>query len=889
MTLLLGTKLGPYEILAPLGAGGMGEVYRARDTRLGREVAIKVLPEAFARDSERVARFEREAKLLASLHHPNVGSIFGLEEVAGHRYLVLEFVEGETLSARLSRGALPVDEALAVCAQIAAAVEAAHEEGVIHRDLKPGNVMLKPDGMVKVLDFGLAKASAADGSSSDANLSASPTMTYAATGAGVILGTAAYMSPEQARGKAVDRRTDIWSFGCVLYECLTGRRAFEGETISDLVARILEREPDWAAVPATIQEAVRRLIRRCLTKDARERLRDIGEARIALGEARAPGAQARSAASAAPPARGVRLRTAALLAIVAAAGIALGALLPGLRRVSPDRVTRLAMLSPNPDADVGVLGTYAVSPDGRSLVFVLADSLGTDRLFIRPLEKDEAHVLEGTEGAQWPFWSPDSRDVAFFSGGRLRRIPASGGSVRTVCEASKGRGGSWGSTGVIVFAPDAEGGLAAVEASGGAPRPVTAVDSKKGESSHRFPSFLPDGRHFIFVVNQTTGRPETRVMVGSVNSSPAKPLLVSGSAAVFAAPDWVIFTRDRALLAQRVDLRGLTLVGEPRLLEDQPEAVGPIQLSPEVSCSQTGVMAYAPQDRRPTTVAWLEQGGRLTQTRVRFPALAGTAAISPDHRRLAVMVVGAEGYGNWIGNLEDGTAAQIAPPGKGVYGPLWNPAGTRLVGATMSGLRQIDPASGADSLLDVGDKLWRLPHSWSPDGATLVMSAMVEGNRYDLQTLSLRPGEKPRPYLATSADEIDGMLSHDGRWIAYESDASGRAEVYVERYPERSEAVRAGVAPSPMGSASTGGLTWRADDRELLYVGGDGLTVYAVELRTAPRLSIGAPRAIRRIPREARDAIIVNDGRVLVLLPEGSRSRSITVVHGWMNEADKKR
>ena len=888
MTLVPGTKLGPYEIVAPLGAGGMGEVYRARDTRLGRDVAIKALPEGFDRDPERVARFEREAKLLASLHHANVGAIFGLEEVDGRRYLVLEFVEGETLSARLSRGAPPVDEALAVCAQIAAAVEAAHETGVIHRDLKPGNVMLKPDGTVKVLDFGLAKASAADGSSRDVDLSASPTMTYAATGAGVILGTAAYMSPEQARGKPVDRRTDIWSFGCVLYECLSSRRAFEGETVSDLVARILEREPDWTAVPANVPPAISRLLRRCLTKDARERLRDIGEARITLGEARAPVASAPPPTTSASPARAVRLRTTALLAIVAVAGIALGAFVPGLRPASTERLTRLAVVSPDADADFGVLGTYAIAPDGGSLVFALADSQGTTRLFVRPLEKDESRVLEGTEGAQWPFWSPDSRDIAFFSEGRLRRVPASGGSVRSVCEALNGRGGAWGSAGVIVFAPDPRGGLAAVDAGGGAPRAVTVIDSAADETSHRFPSFLPDGRHFLFVVNEVEGRREPQVQVGSLDAAKPRPLVMSGSAAVFAAPDWVVFTRERALLAQRVDLRALTMVGEARLLEDRPEGVGPILWSAVTSCSRTGVMAYSPQDRRPTGVEWLERNGGVTQTRLRFPSAAGSPALSPDRRRLAVQVPGPEGYANWIGELEDGTSAQVAPPGKGVFAPLWNPAGTRLVGTTQGGLRQIDAASGADSVFDLGDKLWRTPACWSPDGRTLILNSLVQGHRYDVETLSFAQGERARPYVATAANENQATLSHDGHWIAYQSDVSGRPEIYVERFPERSEAVRAGVTASASSASPVAGIGWRADDRELFFVGGDGYTLYAAEVRTAPRLSLGTPRAIRRIPREARGAVIMGDGRLLVLLPEGGRSRSITLVHGWMSELDHK-
>jgi Tol biopolymer transport system component len=441
---------------------------------------------------------------------------------------------------------------------------------------------------------------------------------------------------------------------------------------------------------------------------------------------------------------------------------------------------------------------------------------------------------------------------------------------------------------VIVFAPDPVGGLAAVDAAGGVARAVTVVDTTVGDNSHRFPAFLPDGRHFLFVINNSSGRQDSRVLVGSLDDPHAKPLFNCQSAPEFAAPDWVLFTRDRALLAQRLDLRALRMLGQPRLLADQPEVVGSIQLSRAVSCSRTGILAYAPQDRRPIALEWVEPDGRLIATRVRLPGAASTGALSPDHRRLAVVVAEPEGYANWVADLVDGTSAQVAPVGTGVHYPNWNASGTRIVGPTMSGMRQIDPASGADSVYDVGDARWRTADSWTPDGLTMVMSVLVPGHRFDLQTLLLRPGEKPRPYLATEATEAAGELSHDGRWIAYQSDASGSDELYVERFPDHAEAVRAGVGVMDANNALAG-HRWRADDRELYFVGGDGFTLYATEVRTAPRLSLGVPRAVRRIPRTARSVVIVDDGRLLVLLPEGSRTRSITVVQAWMNETERSR
>ena len=490
MALSPGTRLGPYEITAQIGVGGMGEVWRATDANLGRQVALKVLPDTFAHDPERLARFEREAKTLASLSHPNIAIIYGLEKADGTRALVMELVEGPTLAGRIALGPIPFDEALPIARQIAEALQAAHEQGIIHRDLKPANVKVRADGTVKVLDFGLAKALAPEAASALAagGLSQSPTITTPAmTQAGTILGTAAYMSPEQARGQRVDKRTDVWAFGCVLYEMLSGRGAFAGETITDVLASVLEREPDWRALPESTPDRARDLLRRCLRKDPRRRLHDIADARIELEEAHTePNAGARALSiSLGRRERLLWMSAVALLAVIAAAAMVWS-------RATPTALeTRLEIATP-PTMDPVSL---AISRDARMVAFVATDE-GRSRLWLRRLDSGSARPLPGTDGAYYPFWSPDNRSVGFFADGKLKRIDLDTTSVQVLANASAGRGGTWNGDGVILFAPQA-GAIFRIPASGGEPNQVTQPDEQR--LSHRFPQFLPDGRHFLIL------------------------------------------------------------------------------------------------------------------------------------------------------------------------------------------------------------------------------------------------------------------------------------------------------------------------------------------------------------------------------------------------------
>jgi serine/threonine protein kinase len=592
---LVGRQVGAYQIVSHLGTGGMGEVYRARDTKLGRDVAFKVLPASFASDPDRLARFEREARLLAALNHPHIGAIYGVEDAANIRGLVLELVEGPTLADRLQQGPVPLSEALRMAQQIADALDAAHEKGIIHRDLKPANVKIAPEGTVKVLDFGLAKAAAADGSTPD--LSQSPTVTVGGTRDGIILGSAAYMSPEQARGKPVDKRTDIWAFGCVVYEMLTGRPAFAGETVTDTLAAIVEREPDWRALPSPTPVGVRRLLRRCLEKDRQERLHDIADARLEIKEAlTAPDTTANS--------RAVPLWRRTLpgaVALVLLVGLGLLSFIHF--RETPPPLTppemRLEIVTPTSADPI----SFALSPDGRQLVFV-ASGDGPSRLWLRPLAATAAQPLAGTEGAAYPFWSPDSQSIGFFGDGKLKRVDIGGGPPQTLADASA-RGGTWNADGVILFAQTINGPLFRIPASGGEAVAVTR------QGQHRFPQFLPDGRQFLFYA---LGTPDTSgIYLGSLDSGQTKRLTVADTAGVYAPSGWLVWVRGSTLVAQHLDLERRALAGDPVTVA-APVGFEDTINAGAFSVSAAGLMAYRPAGPSRRQLRWFDRTGKALPT-----------------------------------------------------------------------------------------------------------------------------------------------------------------------------------------------------------------------------------------------------------------------------------
>jgi hypothetical protein len=601
MSLEKGTRVGPYEITGTLGAGGMGEVYRARDARLGRDVALKILPDIFATDPERLARFQREAQVLASLHHPNIAVIYGLEEP---RALVLELVEGHTLADRIARGPVPLDEALPIAKQIAEALEAAHEQGVIHRDLKPANIKITPDGFVKVLDFGLAKLAEAGGAgqagvagspagAAPAGLSLSPTITSpAATGLGVILGTAAYMAPEQAKGRPADQRSDVWAFGCVLFEMLAGKRAFEADDISDTLALVLKGEPDWSALPSNLPPSIRALIRSCLEKDRRQRVADVSSALFVFGHQAdlAPSAVAPAPLSIPTPRLPAWRRIAAVAGLlVATAALAAAGVWFATRPEAPT-VARF-FVSPPENATFLTGGRPAtsavISPDGRMLAFTARDAAGKVMLWVRPIDALTAQPLAGTDAAQFPFWSPDSRFIGYFTQDKLMKIAASGGPSQTLCAVNSGRGGTWSREGQIVFGGFA-GSLFRVSSAGGQPSAVTRLGS--GQTDHRFPSFLPDARHVLFYVQGYEGI--AGVYMASLDTGDTKRLMVADSGSVYdARTGYLMFVRQGTLLAQSFDPKTLALADEPFPIAEHLESrvfVGVVAFS----VSDNGALAY---------------------------------------------------------------------------------------------------------------------------------------------------------------------------------------------------------------------------------------------------------------------------------------------------------
>ena len=838
MPLTPGTRLGPFEIVAPLGAGGMGEVYRARDPRLGRDVAIKALPAEFARDPARLARFEREAKLLASLSHPNIAGIHGLEEVDGARYLVLELVEGETLAARLSRGALAVDEACEVCRQVATGVEAAHENGVVHRDLKPGNIMLTPSGAVKVLDFGLAKGDAASGSSSNVGLSASPTLTYAATGAGVILGTAAYMSPEQARGRAVDRRTDVWSFGCVLYECLTGRQAYEGETVSDLIARILEREPDWDALPPTSPTRVVEMLRRCLTKDVTLRLRDIGEARIVLA---APNAATGPAAPDATTTGRIRRRwlapaIAAVLAVVATAAAVL-TLRPSQ---PPGQVRRFRV--PVDGLDNSFFTPVALTRDGGRIAY---EAKGV--IWIRHMDQLDAAEVPGSKGGHSPFWSWDQTTLGFSANKRLWTFTPGAEQCQAIADIPESGailGAAWGPDDRIVVSIW-RGGLYEVPAGGGDLRPFFAADSATVD--FHSPSYLPDGRTLLVYVHSKGEHSAVAVLEGSplrlkrvfedehattVSYSPTGHLLVTKAENEF----------DVATLAVPFSAARRRVTGPAfRALVDGAFASG----------SQDGMLAAIENQPPPLGQwVWKRRDGGADESIGEPQHGLNSPALSPDGGRLAYVAVEDGNADIWVQDLARGTRTRLTSSPVLEDDPVWSADGSRIYFDSFQRVgheRILSLASDGSGVADTVATGFQ--SSVSPDGKSLAYTVDRRGNA-DLWLARLDQGRAARPFLATASNEENPSISPDGHWLAYTSDESGRNEIYLRRFPEGDQRVQ----------VSVGGGSWPRWTRhgtELYYVRRDTVTV--VSVGTGARPALGLPRPLFDSP--AQDLMLVATGR----------------------------
>lgn len=884
--------LGPYRVVALLGVGGMGEVWRAEDDRIGRQVALKLIPADFAEDAERHARFEREARTLAALNHSNVATLFGLEHLDGKHVLVMELVEGEGLDEVIARGPVPVDEAVGIALQIAAALEAAHEAGIVHRDLKPANVRIRPDGTVKVLDFGLAKVWEADEAAS--SLTHSPTITSLHTRAGVLLGTAAYMAPEQARGKRVDRRADIWAFGVVLWEMLVGRRLFDGETVTDVIAAVITRDPDLTALPRATPAVVRRILTRCLRRDPRTRQPDIASVRLdleELGDAEDDAAEPSRVAGSLQPGSPTRRRWPALVAAGLVAMLIGGALAwllqPG---PLPPPVVEFEVTSP-PDTrfylDPERPGAATVSPDGRAIAFT-AEAKGTYQLYIRQLESAAARAVPGTDGAQYPFWSPDSRWVGFFDGSRIKKVQAIGGvgSPVTICEVQEMKGASWGSSGSIVFAPNAGDVLERVPDAGGTPTPVTVFDHGLGEDSHRHPRFLPDGRHFLYLARVNSGTADNGVMVGSLDGSPGKLLVRSPAAAQYAS-GYLLFLRDAALLAQPFDADRLELSGEAVPFADGIRVVSMGTAQAVFTASDNGVLAYQIGDiAAARQLVWHDRQGRVVGP-LGTAATYWDVAVSPGGGEAAVTISeGSRGAGSadvWTYDLGRGVRTRLTFDPHDESGLVWSPDGRTLIfGSNREGTYDLYAitvgGTQPERLLYASDGA-KFPCSISPDGRFLLFAEDHEKTGIDLMLLPLDGEPEPRPFITSDFNQPHGAFSPDGRWVAYASNESGHMEVYVAPFP----------GPGRKWQISTQGGSWpqwRDDSRELYYRAPVG-TIVRVSLETrGESLLVGAPQsldfAVTTDGSSARYSAAADGSRFLSIDPVTAEAQPpLTVVLNW--------
>jgi Tol biopolymer transport system component len=870
MVIPSGTRLGSYEILSAIGAGGMGEVYRAHDSKLGRDVAIKVLPADFVHDSDRLSRFQREARLLAALNHPNIATIYGLEQSEAVHYLVMELVPGQTLAERVGARALKIEEVLKLAVQIAQALEEAHERGVIHRDLKPSNVKVTPEGRVKVLDFGLAKAFAGD---CGQDLSSAATLTAMGT-EGMVLGTPAYMSPDQARARPVDKRTDIWAFGCVLYELLTGKQAFRGETVSDTIVAVLEREPDWQALPPATPAKIRDLLRRCLQKDKSLRLRDAGDAVIEIYEAlAAPPAVAATSDSATRGWRGWLAWGAAALIVLTTIAMAIGFV---LRAPKPPQPMRLS-------AEIGVdaglftdLGPAAIlSPDGTRLAFVAVGSDQKRRIYVRSLDQLQATALSGTEGARNSFFSPDGQWIGFFADGKLKKISVQGGAAVTLCDALDDRGGSWGEDGTIVFEPDNRAALSKISSTGGTSQPLTTLDKQAEEVTQRWPQVLPGGKAVLFTSSTSTGVAsfeDAEIVVYSIASGQRKTVQSGGFHARYLPSGHLVFVHEGTLFAMPFNLKRLEVTGQPApILEGVVTAPG--SAGAQFSFSETGSLVYLAGrgGGQNVSIYWMDREGKFTPLR-ETPSDYTNLAVSPDGKRLALEIFDGKRRDIWVYEWERDALTRLTFAGELNENPVWTPDARRIVysslqkgGAPNLWWIRADGAGDAQRLTE--SKSVHYASSWRPDGKVLALSQQNPDTTFNILILPIEGDEKsgwkagePKPFVNSPSSEMKPAFSPDGRWLAYQSNESGSYEVYVRPFP----------GPGGKWPISTGGgifPEWSRNGKELFYRTPDSKIM--VVTYTASRDSFRADKPQLWSPGQFTDRGLANPN--FDLHPDGKR------------------
>jgi eukaryotic-like serine/threonine-protein kinase len=885
MPLAANTHLGPYEIIAPLGAGGMGEVYRARDQKLGRDVALKVLPAAFASDPERMARFRREAQVLASLNHPRIGAIYGFEDSGNTHALVMELIEGPTLADRIARGAIPPDEALPIAQEIAEALEAAHERGIVHRDLKPSNIKITPDGNVKVLDFGLAKAIEGDSSSTD--IHNSPTITSMATQAGVILGTAAYMSPEQAKGKPVDRRTDIWAFGCVFFEMLTATRPFEGETVSDALAAVIRAEPDWSLLTANTPQTIRNLLQRCLRKDPKQRLQSIGDARIEIEEILSGAPQEAPLKVAESRVRRI-LPWGIAFAAVILAGLFAAWYFARKPEPLPAIVSQIAAPPNTRFVFAGInAGPPILSPDGERLAFSAVGSDGRQLLWVRPFNSAAAKPLDGTDGAAFPFWSADSRSLGFFAKGKLNRIEASGGPPLALCDIATGRGGTWGADGTILFTPNVTSPVFRIAASGGTPQPVTTLNGSLNERSHRWPQFLPDHKHFLFFAQKAVVG-NGGVYVASLDGGAPKLIMQNDSNAAYSMPGYLLFVRQGILMAQRFGASQLRLDGDAVPLVEHV-GVNAITGRAIFAVSETGIMVYDAGNATGDTdrLVWYDRTGKQIEA-TGTSGLYLEPSVSADGSKLAISGLPG-GTGNlsiWLFDLARATKTRLTFPPSSDRQPNWAPDGKSV--AFVSNLNgpphiylNASDGTGTPTALTVDDASEFAPR-FTADGRYLLFERLAEqpNSRREIWGVLLSGDRKAFPVIQNQYDLYGPALSPDGKWLAYESRESGRPEICVIPFLH-------GAGKWEVSTA--GGLQprWRRDGRELFYLSTDNKIMSAEITEQGSSLLIGKVQSLFQVDpvpfAGGSPYDVTGDGKKFVVagLASSQASEPLTLVVNW--------
>ena len=908
MSLPGGTRLGPYEIVAPLGAGGMGEVYRATDSTLKRQVAVKILPLAMAADPDRLARFQREAEVLASLNHPHIAAVYGLEHASNMKALVMELVEGLTLADRIERGAIPVDEALSIARQIAEGVEAAHAQGIIHRDLKPANIKVREDGTVKVLDFGLAKLteSASSGRPGDSDPSQSPTLTSPAarTEMGIILGTAAYMSPEQARGRPVDKRTDIWSFGAVLYEMLSGARAFEGDDVTELMAAVVKSTPNWAALPAGVPQPVVTLIQRCLVKDRNERIGDISVARFVLADhATLSGVHAAAAVQPTPRWRqAMPLALAAMLLVGAAIGMSLGGVIPRQSSAVP-LVTHLQMGVASADYLQQTFSArpsrtaMAISPDGRLVVFSGARG-DTRQLYLRQLDRSDATPLPGTDGAVGPFFSPDGAWIGFWADNRLRKVPAAGGPPFTICDVPGSIwGASWAQDDTIFFA--GRTGISKVPAAGGSPVAITQPDGKR----HLLPHSLGRGNALLIteITSQDHGASQwekANVILRSSDNGQERVVLSGAADARYVDTGHLVYMKTGTLTAVPFNVQSLEVTGGPTaLIEGVMQAVNAPNLADETGAGQyavsdAGTLVYAAGGIGPVfqrSLVWVGRDG-TAQTVATAPAGPFlNPRLSPDGRRIAVSVrQGATRASDlWVYDAERGAPTRVTFDGANAA--IWSPDSKRLVyGAGRLFVMNAD-GTGRPEQLTTGDDN-QTPSSWAAGSGAIAFLQRTPGGLSGIWVLPVDGDRKPTLFLESRFTLWQPAFSPDGHWIAYVSNESGEPEVYVQPYPGPGERVRVSTAG---GSEPI----WTSRGRELLYRSGgpDEQQFLSAAIASLSPFRTAVPRVLfktkvgeydRTAPVSAWDAAA--DGqRLLLLRNHESTDKPVTSMHVVLHWTDE--